>query len=142
MKNYRFDFSTKTLYITKDFADKANNPISKEYELLLKFQKDFPQMKVENRTHKTPTRYRNSNGAITSRNQFKGLSYDRMEHFINALPRSEEYVREYLFVKDIGGYATAAKWFMEQFPNYRNNPLVYLYDEVDVVPAASVIEAA
>ena len=55
MNNYRFDFSTKTLYITKDFADKANNPISKEYELLLKFQKDFPQMKVEHRTHKTPT---------------------------------------------------------------------------------------
>ena len=142
MKNYRFDFSTKTLYITKDFADKANTPDSDEYKLLLKFQQDFPNMRVVKRSHRTPSKYNNSNGFITSRNQFKGLTYDRMEHFINTLPRSEEYVREYLFVKDIGGYATAAKWFMEQFPNYRNNPLVYLYDEVDVVPAASVIEAA
>lgn len=142
MNNYRFDFSTKTLYITKKFADEANNPKSNEYKLLLKFQKDFPDMRIINRTHKTPTKYNNSNGSTTSRNQFKGLTYDRMEHFINALPNSEAYVREYMFVKDIGGYALAAKWFMEQFPDFHSNPLVYLYNAVNVVSAASVFEAA
>lgn len=142
MNNYRFDFSTKTMYITKEFAENANRPDSDEYALLLKFQQDFPQMKVVNRTHKKPSKYNNSNGSITSRNQFKGLTYDRMEHFINALPNKEEYVREYMFVKDVGGYALAAKWFMEQFPDYRDNPLVYLYENVEVIEAASIIEAA
>lgn len=142
MNNYRFDFSTKTLFITKEFADNANNPESDEYSILLKFQQDFPQMRVKNRTHRTPSKYSNSNGSITSRNQFKGLTYNHMEHFINALPRSEDYVREYMFVKDIGGYAATAKWFIEQFPNYRDDPLIYLYDNVDVIPAASIIEAA
>ena len=35
MKNYKFDFTTKTLTITKAFADEAEIPTTEEYAILM-----------------------------------------------------------------------------------------------------------
>lgn len=140
MKNstYNFDFATKTLTITKEFADNANIIGSSEYMIVKQLQNDFPNMVIEKRTHKTPSKYHNSNGIITVKNQFNNLSYDRMEHFIKAIPNSEKYLSSYEFIKDCGNYSLTAKWFMKQFPAYRTNPLFYLSNTVDVIDFSEI----
>lgn len=70
------NFATMTLTITKDFEDKANIPESEEYKILQQFQKDFPGLKVINRTHKTPVKYKTRTGEVLKRNKTKGLTYE------------------------------------------------------------------
>ena len=50
MKNYKFDFNTQTLTITKDFAQKMMNPTSTEYQIYIQLRKDFPNFQMKERT--------------------------------------------------------------------------------------------
>ena len=63
---YVIDFSAQTLTLTAAFVDAANNPESDEYALLCQFQRDFPNLRIVRKTHKTPMRYRNSDGSTYS----------------------------------------------------------------------------
>ena len=54
MKGYKIDFTSSTITITADFAKKMNDPTSAEYKTISLIKKDFPQMKIINKTHKTP----------------------------------------------------------------------------------------
>ncbi len=130
---YGFDFTTKTLTITKAFAEKASNPENAEYKLLMKFHNDFPNLSVRQRTHRTPSSYKNANGTKTKNNQFKGLSVKRMEKYINALPNKDKFLTPFNFLKDNASYTRLAQWFMAQFPDYRENPLFYLTNDVKVI---------
>lgn len=141
MKNYTFDFTTRTLTITKDFAEKANDPKSAECQIIKAFQADFPTMEIKQRTHRTPTKYHTAEGEVLTRNKRKGLTYEYMERFIDAHPRAEEYRAQYDFIKAnaINPYDLTSKWFVAQFPDYRTNPLPYLNDESNIVPAVAVL---
>ena len=57
-KNYRIDFDRMTLIMTADFADKAYDPTTPEYETLVRLKTDFPDLKVERKTHSTPAFYK------------------------------------------------------------------------------------
>ena len=149
MKNYKFDFTTKTLTITKVFADEAENPNSEEYAILMKFQQDFPNLKIVRKTHKTPSKYHTKSGEVYNCNQYKNLTYENMERFMNALPEGEskEKVLEYYnFLRNNAGaiqtsaYKTVREWFVEQFPLYRKDPLFYLKKEVKVIEIKAFTE--
>ena len=130
---YNFDFTSKILTITKAFAEKASNPNSDEYELIRRFQQDIPNLIIKQKTHRTPSSYHNSNGVKTKHNQFKGLSVERMEKFINALPNNDKFLTPFNFLKAQASYSVLAQWFMAQFPDYRKNPLFYLTNDVAVI---------
>ena len=86
MKGYKVDFTASTITITADFAKKMNAPTSAEYKTISQIKKDFPQMKIINKTHKTPRKYvSKATGEEFNCNQFKNLTFDNMEQFINAL---------------------------------------------------------
>lgn len=138
---YKIDFTKNTLTMTKAFAEKANDPDSEEYKTIQRIKADNPTIKISCRTHRKPTKYRNKDGSITRNNQFKGLSVERMERFIRALPNGEKYMDSFSFLKEQSTYANLAKWFKAQFPNYAVNPLYYLENEVEVVDLTKVIEA-
>ena len=149
MKNYKFDFTTKTLTITKAFADEAENPNNEEYAILMKFQQDFPNLKIVRKTHKTPSKYHTKGGEVYNCNQYKNLTYENMERFIKALPEGEskEKVLEYYnFLRNNAGaiqtsaYKTVREWFVDQFPLYRKNPLFYLNNEVMVIEIKAFTE--
>lgn len=149
MADYKMDFTTKTLTITKAFADKAEDPANEEYELLIKFQKDFPDLKIVRRTHKTPKNYTTKSGEKTKCNQYKNLTYKNMELFMNALPKGEskdKILEAYEYLRNIAGsiqtsaYKTVSDWFMTQFPEYRKNPLFYLTNEIKVIEIKPFIE--
>ena len=129
MEKFSFDVISQTLTITAQFAKMMNDPESDEYKLVMRFRQDFPNLTITKKTHKSATHC----------NQFKNLTYDRMEKFISALPKSESYLREYSFVKDFAsaiqtnGYTLVRKWFVAQFPEFRKNPLFYLSHSPELV---------
>ena len=146
MEKFVFDVISQTLTITAKFAKMMNDPQSDEYKLVQQFRKDFPNLTIAKKTHKSATHYTTKSGEKFNCNQFKNLTYDRMEKFISALPKNEGYLREYLFVKNFAsaiqhnGYALVRKWFVAQFPEFRKNPLFYLYNTPELVSGAAFLE--
>ena len=146
MEKFKFDVVSQTLTVTANFAEKMNDPESGEYKLVVQFQSDFPNLKIAKRAHKSATSYTTKSGEKFNCNQFKNLTYDRMEKFIAALPKNEGYLREYLFVKNYAsaiqhnGYTLVRKWFVAQFPEFRKNPLFYLYNTPELVSGFAFLE--
>ena len=146
MEKFVFDVISQTLTITAKFAKMMNDPQSDEYKLVQQFRKDFPNLTIAKKTHKSATHYTTKSGEKFNCNQFKNLTFDRMEKFIKALPKSESYLREYTFVKDFAssiqtnGYTLVRKWFVAQFPEFRKNPLFYLSHSPELVSGATFLE--
>ena len=146
MNAYRIDFAAGTITITADFAKAMNNPNSKEYKTIAKILKDFPEMEIIRKTHKSPTKYRTKSGETFNCNQFKNLKYENMERFMMGLPNGEVYMAEYLFLRNhasevqTNGYALIRRWFVAQFPDFRKNPIVYLTTQPAVVSAAEIAD--
>ena len=143
---YKIDFAAKTLTITKDFEDKAQNPSSAEFALLMNFQNTIPGLTVVRRTHATPRKYTNKQGEKFNCNQFKNLKYENMEGFIKGLPKHEELLNAFNFLRynaslvQTARYTVVRKWFVAQFPEFRKNPLFYLNNEVKVIDIAPYIQ--
>lgn len=140
MEKYKFDFTTKTLTITKAFVDKAiTDPESDENKVILRFKNDFPDLRIKYRTHKTPSKYHTKSGEVYNCNQFKNLTYENMETFISVLPNSDELMKNYKFLRYVVGkvqtntYKLVREWFVAQFPKYRKDPLFYIKNEVKVI---------
>ena len=139
MEKFQFDVISQTLTITAQFAKMMNDPESDEYKLVMRFRQDSPNLTITKKTHKSATHCTTKSGEEFNCNQFKNLTYDRMEKFISALPKSESYLREYSFVKDFAsviqtnGYTLVRKWFVAQFPEFRKNPLFYLSHSPELV---------
>lgn len=111
--NYRIDFTTMTLTMTAEFADNAYNPTTDEYAILTRLQKDFPQLRVVRKTHRSPK----------SANPAKGLTFERMEKYIRLHENADELIDLFQKVKDTGrGYQYVKAWFVKQFPNYKDTP--------------------
>lgn len=146
MKGYTLNLTAKTLTITKAFEDAISKGDGEAYDLYIKFMRDIPGLTVIRKTHATPTKYTNKNGEKFNCNQFKNLKYENMEGFINGLPNSEKYLKAYNFLKNCGSlpltsrYTAVRKWFVAQFPEFRKNPLFYLYNDVKVVDIAPIIQ--
>jgi len=66
--NYRIDFTTMTLTMTAEFADRAYDPNTEEYKILTRLQRDFPRLRIVRKTHRSPK----------TANPAKGLTYERM----------------------------------------------------------------
>ena len=145
---YKVDFTSKTLTMTKAFEEKAQNPESKEFAILMNLQNSIPGLIVERKTHATPRTYTNKQGEKFNCNQFKNLTLDNMKAFIEGLPNSEKFMKSYNFLRYYGSlpltsrYTAVRKWFVAQFPEFRKNPLFYLSNEAQVVDIAPFIQEA
>ena len=146
MEKYRLELAKKTLTITKAFEERVASGEGAEYELYTRLMRDIPGLIVVRKTHKTPTKYKTKSGEVFRCNQFKNLTYKNMETFIMSLPEAEMFMNEYAFVKEYAGavqtnaYALTRKWFVKQFPDFRTNPLAYLYTTPELVEAVEVLE--
>ena len=111
--NYRIDFTKMTLTMTAEFADRAYDPESEEYEILTRLQKDFPRLRVVRKTHRSPK----------TANPAKGLTYERMEKYIRLHENAEELLDLFQKVQSAGrGYPYVKAWFTKQFPHYNEVP--------------------
>jgi hypothetical protein len=147
MEQYKLSIISKTLTISKAFEKATSDPTSEEYALYMQLIKDIPDLKVCRKTHKTPSKYCNKNGEEFRCNQFKNLTIDRMDRFIDSLPNKHLYKRQYDQIKSAAclqpsPYALIRTWFVAQFPKFRTEPWIYYEKPVDVVKAADMIKAA
>ena len=146
MNTYKVDFVANTITITAAFAKAMNDPTSAEYKIIAQIRKDFPEMEIIRKTHKTPSKYQTKTGEKFNCNQFKNLTYKNMETFIMGLPAAEAYMNEYLFLKNYAaevqtnGYTIIRRWFVAQFPDFRKNLLAYLTNQPAVVSGAEVAD--
>lgn len=146
MEKFSFDVVSQTLTITAKFDKMMNDTKSDEYKLVQRFRKDFPNLTIAKKTHKSATSYTTKSGEKFNCNQFKNLTYKNMETFIMGLPSAEAYMEEYLFLKNYAaevqtnGYTIIRRWFVAQFPDFRKNPIVYLTNQPAVVSAAEVAD--
>ena len=112
-RNYRIDFTKMTLTMTAEFAERAYDPTTEEYEILTRLQHDFPRLRVVRKTHRSPK----------TANPAKGLTYERMEKYILLHENADELLDLFQKVQSAGrGYPYVKAWFIKQFPNYKNVP--------------------
>ena len=112
-RNYRIDFTKMTLTMTAEFAERAYDPTTEEYEILTRLQHDFPRLRVVRKTHRSPK----------TANPAKGLTYERMEKYILLHENADELLDLFQKVQSAGrGYPYVKAWFVKQFPNYKNVP--------------------
>ena len=148
MERYTFDAVSRTLVMSADFARALNDYNSAESKLYRRMLKEIPNLNVERKTHKRPTSYIGANGKRSSCYPTKKLSYERMEKYMGALPEGQKFLDEYNKLRDkliemgLTPYATVARWFMKQFPLYRENPLFYVKNSVEIVDYAAFLESA
>ncbi len=147
MERYKFDITAQTLTLSAAFAEAMNDPTSAEYALVCRFQRDFPSLRIVRKTHATPTRYKNSDGSITTRNKHNGLTYERMERFMSALgDDGVDYLEAYFTLREkaeamcASPYAVVSAWFMKQFPKFRSNPLFYLDSAPAIIDFSAILE--
>lgn len=146
MNGYQINFTTRTITITADFEKAMCNPEANEYKLIRQLCADFPDMRIVRRTHRTPTRYISKSGEKSACNPYKNLTYERMERFMDALPNSAEYRKQYDFLKatasgiQTNGYSLVRNWFLAQFPLYRKNPLFYLNETPNVISGIDFVK--
>lgn len=125
-----FDAISNTLTISKTFADKVSDPSSDEYKLFRQIKADNPSLTVCKRTHRTSSKYVN---------QYKKLTYENMEAFIELLPNAEELLSVFNTLRTCANlvstspYTLVRTWFVEQFPKYNLDPLFYLDTNVKVL---------
>ena len=117
MKEYKINFTANTITISKSFALAASDPTSAECEKLSKLQAAYPGMRIVHKTHRSPSKA----------NVNKGLTYDRMEGYINLHENAAELLITFKAVKEIASkqknpYLFTKGWFMQQFPDYGKLP--------------------
>lgn len=139
MENYKLNAVSKTLIISAAFEKAMNNPESEEYQRYIQLQHDIPGLKVSRRTHKSPTKYHTKSGEVFCCNQYKHLTYENMERFINVLPKRNELMEVYEYIRYGAGlvqtscYTAVRRWFEAQFPDFRKNPLCYFNQDFKVI---------
>ena len=147
MENYKFDAISRTLVMSAGFARAVCDTRSKEYKLFVRMQNEIPGLNVVRKTHASPSSYKGQNGKKTSYYPTKGLSFKKMEQFMNALPEGQKFLDEYNALKGVcvlcpSSYAVVRRWFEAQFPKYRENPLFYVRNSVDVIDYADFLKSA
>lgn len=142
-KNYRIDFASMTLIMTADFAAKAYDPENPEYKVLTRLKKDFPDLKVQRKTHRKPSSYTTTKSKEKFyHNPYKDVTRDNMERFIATVDDKDgtykkEYDRVYSYALGMGkkrAYSIVAGWFLDQFPKYRTDPFYYYRNRPALIP--------
>lgn len=117
MREYKINFTTNTITVSKSFALAASDPSKPEFETLSKLQAAYPGMRIVHKTHRSPSKA----------NAYKGLTYERMEGYINLHENAAELLVTFEAVKKIAAqqknpYLFTKGWFMQQFPDYGKLP--------------------
>ena len=104
-------FTTRTIEVTKTFAEKAAHFGSEEYQLLRAAAKDFPEFQVVIKTVRRKKVI----------NESDRITYARMMDCLSACDGSEELVSQFMKLREYGcNYGQIRKWFMERFPEFNN----------------------
>lgn len=113
MENIVFDVMTNTITIPKYFYQASKEFGSEEQKILSDIQKQYPNMTIAVKTANRKNK----------KNDYKGLTYKYMRHFINVMDKGnlvnfEEtiYYYERYGYDNVVVYKHVRDWFLEQYP--------------------------
>ena len=132
MANYKIDFTTNTLTITKDFERKATNINSVEYQTLKQLKVDFPSLRIVKKA--SPKR----------KSSLSRPTYDKMVKFLSCQTNFSILLKEFAEVREYSKaqenpYQFVREWFFANFPNYQSIPK---FDEAGKLIAPSATTEA
>lgn len=100
----KINFASKTIEITKTFADKASRFGSEEYRTLRTAMYDLPDFAV---AIKVAPKCRQT--------YMKGLTYEYMESYIAMVDEDGSLMKDFQCLRRCN-YAVVKKWFITKFP--------------------------
>ena len=114
IKGYKIDFTTRTMIINHKFAKACACRDNPEYRVMREIMAEIPGLtvvEVAGRKNKTC-------------HHDKNLTYKNMEEYISVQDNADELMAAYWIVRtetapQTSRYAYVRKWFIGQFPNYR-----------------------
>lgn len=107
--NHKYDFTSNTLTVTKTFLKKAGQYNSPEYKILLGFQKDHPEMKINSvKTLEKKTNHETEFLTMETIIRMCEDSAKRLEEFVTIRRIAKTTNHEYAYVK---------KWFDNNYAN-------------------------
>ena len=105
----KITFSSKTIEVTKTFANKASRFGSDEYTMLLTASRDLPDFTVVVKATK-PVR----------RSYTQSPTYEYMKDYISMHDEADTLMQEFRFLLQGCSYGEIKKWFMTKFPEFDN----------------------
>ena len=113
--NYKMDFTTNTLTITKDFEKKAMDINSAEYRTLKQLKVDFPNLRI---AKKAAPKRKKSNARPT---------YDKIVKYLSCQSNATILLKEFTEVREHSKaqenpYQYVRELFFQNFPNYKSIP--------------------
>ena len=111
---YKMDVLNETLTVTDAFTKRASKMNSAEYELVLRFRRDFPNGTIVKETSKHSS-------------SISGLSVKKMEEYIGQCRDKEARLATFKTVKALSKiqpspYSYIKKWFLNNYANYSAQP--------------------
>ena len=105
----KIKFDSKTIEISKTFADKASHFGSMEYHELLIAMHDLPDFTVTIKMTRKPRR-----------TYTKGLTYEYMESYISMVDEDGSLMKDFQCLCQGCSYAEIKRWFFAKFPEVNN----------------------
>ncbi len=136
MKNYfNYDFENKAIIGSNAAIKRANKGNSKEYRELAKMLEKHPDFNV------VPKEIDKKENKKT----YNGLNFARMKEYILTQPDSENKLKVFEKVKEIAEakgakYPLTKKWFLETYPEYKENSASFTDAEAESIAAAELDE--
>ena len=104
-------FATRTIEVTKTFAEKAAHFGSEEYQMLRAATKDFPEFQIVVKSVRRKKVI----------NESDRLTYARMMDCLSSCDGSEELMVEFMKLREYGcNYGQIRKWFTTKYPEFNN----------------------
>lgn len=133
MKDYKMNFTAKTLTITKAFAEEALIAGSEASKIIANCHAVCPNLRIVYRTHK-PSK---------TSNPAKGMTYQNMERYISAFADGADALAEFEKIKEFSltqsnSYKYVYEWFVGRFPNFKELP-TFVNGKAYLNPANAVI---
>lgn len=101
----KIKFDSKTIEISKTFADKASHFGSMEYHELRAAMYDLPDFAVAIKS-----------APMCRRTYMKGLTYEHMESCIAMVDEDGSLMKDFQCLRQGCNYAVVKKWFITKFP--------------------------
>ena len=101
----KINFETKSIEVSKAFANKASHFGTEQYEELRAVMRDLPDFTVMVKAAPKPRR-----------SYMKGLTYEFMECFISMHDEDGSIMQDFLCLRHGCSYAEVKRWFFAKFP--------------------------
>jgi len=129
MKNtqYKIDFISNTIIVTKKFVEAASRMGTSEYKTMLKLQK--MNMSIEIKAAPTRRKVQRSH-----------LTYVKMQNYIACVANCDSYMADFETIRKASmgqsnPYQYVRSWFEQTFPNYAILPELDENRKIVVTPA-------